>query len=113
MLINVAPQVEHLQPYAAQRLVAVLVASSRRWIDGASAAAATAAAAHARVATNSQQQAPVDKGEGITSGRDRGGDLGNGAAAGVGVRAGGGDRVDDGEVEGGGLSDVQVMNVKE
>lgn len=89
VLINLAPQAEHLQPYAAQRLVSVLVAASRRWTEGASAAAAAAEAG--RSARNGAQN----------------GDRNSSGGAGLDMGAG----VDHGEEDFvGGLSDVQVNN---
>ena len=96
ILVNLAPQVEHLQPYAAERLVSVLVAASRRWIQGATAAAKTAQAAAAAAAA---------KATGGAAGNGAGGESGNGGAdalvaGGVEEGVGGG---------GGGFSDVQEL----
>lgn len=112
VLVNLAPQAEHLPPYAAQRLVSVLVAASKKWIDGVSAAAAqqqqqqqvqeAQVPAQAQAASLSETRRP---------GRPYGNDsvaLGNGeaemaieeAAAAV----GGSEGMDDGI----GLSDTQV-----
>lgn len=84
--MNLAPQVEHLPPYVAQRLVSILVTASRRWIEGASAAAASATAS---LNGNIQETTPAPDG-------------GSGEPA-VGREVDGEDMVAVG-----GLSDVQV-----
>lgn len=97
VLINLAPQTEHLQPYAAQRLVAVLISASRLWIEGASAAAE--AAAGVEQARKSAVEAPG----GVASGQ---GGAPGGALATVSEAVGTSGA--DGEEFEGGLSDVQV-----
>eukprot|EP00903_Cladosiphon_okamuranus_P016296 g15028.t1 len=98
ILVNLAAQSEHLEPYAAERLVSVLVAASHRWIQGATAAAKTAQAAHAAAAT---------KGNGGVAGNGEGENSGGGAAAAA-LAAGMVDEGVGGEA-GGGLSDVQEL----
>lgn len=97
ILVNLAPQSEHLQPYAAERLVSVLVAASRRWIQGATAAAKTAQAALAA------------KGNGWAAGNGEGGNSGGSGSGGGGALEVG--MAGEGVVReaGGGLSDVQEL----
>ena len=102
VLVNLAPQAEHLQPYAAERLVTVLVAASRRWIEGAnSAAAAAAAAAAASASDNVDANATADgaaSGSGNTSANANTSADANGHA----------EASDQMEISAAGLSDVQV-----
>lgn len=100
VLVNVAPQVEHLPPYAAQRLISVLVASSKKWIAGATAAAA-------REQQQVEQLPPGNGGLQIPPSQGgRGEVVGSGVAAGGGVPEEG--VVDDGDAGVEGLSDIQV-----
>lgn len=100
VLVNVAPQVEHLPPYAAQRLISVLVASSKKWIAGATAAAA-------REQQQLEQLPPGNGGLQIPPSQGRRGEVeGSGVAAGGGLPGEG--VLDDGDVGVEGLSDMQV-----
>lgn len=111
--MNVAPQVEHLPPYAAQRLISVLVASSRKWIEGATAAAAR---------QQEQEQhllsaAGLSVSEGLVLPTGGGGSEVAEAAGGGGGATGVSEQVVDREGGAGagaggrgGLSDMQVMN---
>lgn len=109
--MNLAPQAEHLQPYAAERLVAVLVAASRRWIQGATSAAAAAMTAQAAAATAAGQGAGAGRQLGGAGGAGAGG--GNGGAVvsenGRDPMAAPGGAIPEVGGGGGGLSDVQEL----
>lgn len=102
ILVNLAPQAEHLQPYAAERLVSVLVAASRRWIQGATAAAKTAQAVAVAAAAKGSEGARNGGAGGVAAGSGARGESDGGGGGGGGDGMG-----SDGDV--GGLSDVQEL----
>lgn len=106
VLVNLAPQAEHLQSYAAERLVSVLIAASRRWIQGASAAAAAAMTAQKAKALRQQGnggRGGTSEGSGVGGGGNGNGEGGVMTEVDLDGEKGGGGEGD------GGLSDVQEL----